>query len=77
MIKAAIYGAGAMGGTLGALIEKSGGTIDTQERLNASLLGGSNLVYRSPRNFHARRNARAHAAKRQIRRDFPDDETAR
>ncbi len=32
MIKAAIYGAGAMGGTLGALIEKSGGTIDLYAR---------------------------------------------
>lgn len=28
MIKAAIYGRGRHGGTLGALIEKSGGTID-------------------------------------------------
>lgn len=28
MIRTAIYGAGAMGGVLGALIEKSGGKVD-------------------------------------------------
>lgn len=32
MIRTAIYGAGAMGGVLGALIEKSGGKVDLYAR---------------------------------------------